>query len=157
MKRRHCITTLARIGLAGAALGACPAAVLAHAMPGPVSPPVPAPDLSFVDHHGQPQALRRWLTGQVTAVQTIFTGCSSVCPIQGALFDAAQRRLAGQALKRPVRWLSMAISTTWCRRWCCRRQRWHWRAAWPSRAILAALCRSCCRRQRPSRSRAQWM
>lgn len=109
MKRRSCITAVAAFGAVGVVLGTGPHVVLAHAAPGPVSPPLPAPDLAFIDHLGRPQDLRRWLSGQVTVVQTIFTGCSSVCPIQGALFAVAQRQLARQAPRQLVRWLSISI------------------------------------------------
>jgi protein SCO1 len=109
VNRRDCFTTLAAFGAVGLYVTAAPGQALAHFSTGPVTPPQLAPDLPFIDHLGQPQSLRRWLSGQVTAVQTIFTGCSSVCPIQGALFAAAQRQLAGQALRQPVRWLSISI------------------------------------------------
>ncbi|MDH4393889.1 MAG: SCO family protein [Aquabacterium sp.] len=109
MQRRKCLKALTLIGGLGSALGSGPSTAQIHTGPGPVTPPLPAPDLPFTDHLGRPQNLRQWMSGQVTAVQTIFTGCSSVCPIQGALFAAAQRQLAGQALRQPTRWLSISI------------------------------------------------
>jgi protein SCO1 len=107
MKRRGCLAALAALG--PLPLAGLPRIAQAHAGPGPVSPPVAAPDLVFTDHLGRPQRLRAWLTGHVTAVQTVFTGCSSVCPLQAALFAAAQKRLAGQTSRTPVRWLSISI------------------------------------------------
>lgn len=81
----------------------------AHGGPGPVEPPLDAPDLPLVDQHGRAQRLRPWMSGQVTLVQTIFTGCSSVCPVQGALFAALQQRLAARPPRQPVRLLSISI------------------------------------------------
>ncbi|HET9643434.1 MAG TPA: SCO family protein [Burkholderiaceae bacterium] len=76
---------------------------------GPVDPPVPAPDLVLVNHSGQPLRLRTWLQGRVTLVQTIFTGCTSVCPIQGALFAEVQRHVAAQPRLHAVQLLSISI------------------------------------------------
>jgi protein SCO1 len=45
-----------------------------------------APALLLTRSDGQPQPLPAALQGKVTAVQLMFTGCSSTCPIQGALF-----------------------------------------------------------------------
>jgi protein SCO1/2 len=98
MRRRDCL------GALGAALWG---SAFAHDTMGPVDPPVPAPDLMLVDHRGQPLRLRNWLQGRVTLVQTIFTGCSSVCPIQGALFAEVQRRMAPSRVT--VRLLSISI------------------------------------------------
>lgn len=71
-----------------------PAAVArAHNDPGRVQPPLPAPPLALVRHDGQRTTLPRLLTGRSTALQLMFTGCSATCPIQGALFGAAQQHL----------------------------------------------------------------
>ena len=70
-----------------------------------LSPPVAAPDVGIVDLHGQRRPLVSYLAGQVTAVQLMFTGCSSVCPLQGALFAA----LAQAVDDGSVRLLSISI------------------------------------------------
>jgi protein SCO1/2 len=46
----------------------------------------------------------QWLKGRPTAVQLIFTRCTSTCPIQGALFAAIARKL-----ERGARVLSVSI------------------------------------------------
>ena len=79
----------------------------AHEGFGPVQPPLPAPALALTDHHGQPRQLASWLPGRVWAVQTMFTACRAICPIQGALFAQVQQRLQAQRL--PVQLLSLSI------------------------------------------------
>lgn len=63
---------------------------LAHNDAGAVSPPLAVPDLRVTWHTGARGSLREALAGRVTALQTMFTGCSATCPIQGALFGALQ-------------------------------------------------------------------
>jgi protein SCO1 len=73
---------------------------LAAAQPptGWVLPRLPAPALLVTSAEGQRLALPDALAGKVSAVQLMFTGCSSTCPIQGALFAAlAERRRSGDA------------------------------------------------------------
>ncbi len=109
MNRRNCLKIVGT-----AALGntfALDAVQAAQAHLGPVKPPVPAPDLPLLDHRGQPQQLRQWLTGQVTLVQTVFTACSSVCPVQGALFAQVQQRLGAKPTRKPVLLLSVSVDT----------------------------------------------
>lgn len=48
-------------------------------------------------HAGAAAELPALLRGKVTALQLMFTGCSATCPIQGALFAEAQRRLPAKA------------------------------------------------------------
>jgi protein SCO1 len=86
-----------------------PQTAAAHGAMGPVSPPLLAPALSLTDHHGQTRAMRDALAASVTVVQTMFTGCSTVCPIQGAVFAEVQRRLAAQRTGQPVRLLSISV------------------------------------------------
>jgi protein SCO1/2 len=118
----------------------------AHDTTGPVDPPVNAPDLVLVDHLGQSRRLPGWLRGNVTLVQLIFTGCSSVCPIQGALFAEVQRRVEAQPLSRPVRLLSISVDAqgdtpdalaSWLGKMGARQP--GWAAAVPPMKALAAL------------------
>jgi protein SCO1 len=83
--------------------------VRAHDTIGPVNPPLAAPDLRLTDHLGQARSLRDWLAGRVSVVQTMFTGCTTVCPIQGALFAQVQSRLATAAARQRVQLLSLSI------------------------------------------------
>lgn len=66
-----------------------------HARFGRVDPPLTAPALPLGRADGSRTDLQRELSGRVTAVQLMFTGCSAVCPIQGALFAEVARRLPG--------------------------------------------------------------
>ncbi|HET9646433.1 MAG TPA: SCO family protein [Burkholderiaceae bacterium] len=131
-------------------LGALGATVIgsagAHDTMGPVDPPVAAPDLMLVDHLGQPRRLPSWLRGHTTLVQLIFTGCSSVCPIQGALFAEVQRRIEAQPSPGSVHLLSISIDTQgdtpqalaqWLGRMGARQP--DWSAAVPSSTALEAL------------------
>ena len=78
----------------GAGLGGWGAHALAHEGLGPVTPALPAPGLPLVLHTGERHSLAAVLRGRYTAVQLMFTGCSAVCPIQGAVFASLQQRLA---------------------------------------------------------------
>lgn len=69
-----------------------------HEGPGPVDPPRPVPLVELRDADGRGQSLASLLLSRVSAVQLMFTGCSSVCPVQGAIFAAVQQALAA----RPV-------------------------------------------------------
>ena len=59
---------------------------------GLVLPRAPAPQWPVTDVAGRRAALAARLRGRVTAVQLIFTGCSSTCPVQGAVFAAIAHR-----------------------------------------------------------------
>lgn len=105
MTRRKVLSAMG--ALAGPTL--LPRAARAHEGPGPVDPPLPAPDLGLRDQQGRARRLRGWIEGRVTLVQTIYTGCSSVCPLQGALFAEVQRRVLAQPPRQPVQLLSISI------------------------------------------------
>lgn len=97
--------------LAGAA---CPAArgqapAPGHDPFGPVRPPLALPRTRVVTHRGVATELADLLHGRITAMQLMFTGCSATCPIQGAIFAAAQRKLGGTL--PAVQWLSISIDT----------------------------------------------
>jgi protein SCO1/2 len=79
----------------------------AHSAFGPVQPALSAPALAVQDMAGKSVPLSSLLTGQVTAVQLMFTGCSATCPIQGAVFADAQARLAKE--NAGLRLLSLSI------------------------------------------------
>ena len=89
----------------GAAIGIPMAG--AHNDAGLVVPPLPAPDIPIAWHNGRHATMRAALLGRVTAVQTMFTGCSATCPIQGALFSASQSIVTGAAHR--AQWLSLSI------------------------------------------------
>jgi protein SCO1 len=135
-RRRSLVLLAACVGQARAADGM-----------GPVEPPAAAPEVTLTDHLGRTRTLRELLAGQVSVVQTMFTGCSSVCPIQGAVFAEVQRRLAKQPTRAPVQLLSLSIdplgdSPAALKAWLMRLQAQpSWLAAVPRMAELPALQR----------------
>jgi protein SCO1/2 len=88
-----------------------PRSALAHGNAGPVEPALPLPDWRLETHKGQGVNAHRLLSGQFTAIQLMFTGCSALCPLQGALFAAVQAALPAQlgAKAGRVRLLSISI------------------------------------------------
>ena len=64
---------------------------------GRIEPPVPIPDIPVRRAgDGASAGLAGMLRGRVTALHLMFTGCSSVCPIQGAIFERVQDLLPEQ-------------------------------------------------------------
>jgi protein SCO1/2 len=82
------------LGSGAAARAVEPAAPRAHFPFGPVLPVRPIPALRVTTHRGQATTLDALLQGRITALQWMFTGCSAMCPIQGALFAQTQAALA---------------------------------------------------------------
>jgi protein SCO1/2 len=80
-----------------------------HESMGPVRPPVRLSDAWVVDATARKRLLSELLLGGVTALQTIYTGCSSVCPLQGALFSAVQDSIPQIRARYPIRLLSIGI------------------------------------------------
>jgi protein SCO1/2 len=95
--RRQCLR-----GLGALALGhVIPAAQAGTAVVGGIPeghgyfyPPVPLPDFSVTDQHGKTANLQSLLADRLSALQVIFTGCTNVCPMQGATFRQLQDLLA---------------------------------------------------------------
>jgi protein SCO1 len=125
----------------------CPCPVLASDRMRVVDPPAPAPEIELTDHLGRTRPLREMLAGHISVVQTMFTGCSTVCPIQGAVFAEVQRRLAHAATKQPVQLLSISIdplndSPSALKAWLERLQaQRHWSAGVPKMDAVARLQR----------------
>lgn len=69
------------------------AAARAHEGLGPITPRRAAPTLGLTTSGGKAAALTDLLRGRWTALQLMYTSCTSTCPIQGAVFAALQRRL----------------------------------------------------------------
>lgn len=96
-------------GMASATLAAmCPRVYAQHAA-GVVTPPVRLDDAWVVDQTGRKRLLDDLLSQRITALQTIYTGCSSVCPLQGALFGAVQERMPRIRARHPIQLLSIGI------------------------------------------------
>jgi protein SCO1/2 len=134
MPRRRLLGAVGAVGAVGAmgALASCAlparaqpraAATLAAAASAPTAAAAPAPTAHFPfgavrpersvpawkvqTHLGQATDLAALLRGRITAVQLMFTGCSAICPIQGALFAQLQQRLRQRGLA--VQLLSISI------------------------------------------------
>lgn len=87
-----------RFLLASAAYLCLPAAAaeireIPHNPWGRIEPADSVPDIGISLADGTRARLRDVLRGKTTAVQFIFTGCSSMCPLQGAIFQALQSML----------------------------------------------------------------
>jgi protein SCO1/2 len=67
----------------------------AHAMPfGPIRPARALPDVALTRDDGVATTLAAETTsGRFTIVTLFFAGCSTTCPVQGAIFKATQERL----------------------------------------------------------------
>ena len=111
---------------------------------GPVLPAVSAPALPLRRHDGAKPMLAAQLRGAPTAVQLMFTGCSTVCPIQGALFSTLQAALLPERYAA-VRLLSLSIDplsddpvalSAWLRRFGARPT---WSAAAPAPRALESM------------------
>jgi len=83
--------------------------ISAHTGMGPVTPPLLVPNTWVIDEGGQERRMLDVLSGKVSAVQTMFTGCSSVCPLQGALFSAVQEGMPQLRSRRSLQLISVSI------------------------------------------------
>jgi len=88
--RRRCLARLATASIVP--LGCAP--LSAHSSIGPVEPPLPVPTVRLVDHERRALTLAQLLRGRVSALQWMFTGCSTVCPLQGAIFASVEAALS---------------------------------------------------------------
>lgn len=96
-------------GISASILAVASRDMYAHVSAGPVDAPLPTLDGWVVDQFGRRVRLQDMLLGGVTAMQTIFTGCSSVCPLQGALFSAVQDGMPRVNARYPLRLVSLSI------------------------------------------------
>ena len=92
LRRREWLCAMAALS-APLAHAAEPPAPPSHEPFGRVEPARPAAALALLRDDAQPTTLPQLLRGHITAVQLMFTGCSAICPIQGALFAELARRL----------------------------------------------------------------
>ena len=105
VSRRNLLRNVAALATAAV----CPSLYAQHGTIGLVSPPARLDDTLVVDQTGQKRLLSSILLQRVTALQTIYTGCGSVCPLQGALFSAVQGSLPKIHGRYPVQLLSIGI------------------------------------------------
>ena len=78
---------------------------------GRISPPAPVPAVKLVRHDAASTTLRELATGHVTAVQLMFTECTTTCPIQAAIFQQVQRLVPNMA-SNGLQLLSLSVNPT---------------------------------------------
>lgn len=101
LRRRQLLCAAALSGLGLAPLAS------AHGV-GAVRPPLALPRQLLVQRHdGARVELGSVLMGRLTALQLMFTGCSEVCAIQGAVFASVQAALKQHPIRCQL--LSMTI------------------------------------------------
>lgn len=88
------------LGMAAGVLAWPTEGVRAHGLLGPVVPAQPLPTVEVTLHDGRRLPLAAVLRGRLTALQLMFTGCSSICPVQGAVFAELQAVLRREAVGR---------------------------------------------------------
>ncbi|MBR7779700.1 SCO family protein [Undibacterium rugosum] len=91
-RRRQFLGQAAMLSLPAWAQAATPS----HDPFGFIRPPRRLPDISVLNSANQRIALQRLMKGKLTAVQLMFTGCSAICPLQGALFAAVAAKVPSQ-------------------------------------------------------------
>jgi protein SCO1/2 len=117
--------------------------LLAHASAGPVDPPKPPPSVELQLEDDTASTLQAVLIGRVTALQLMFTSCQAACPIQGALFAEAAKKLGDRSNSAQLLSMSIdpdhdtpALLREWLKRFGASPR---WRAARPNKAQLEAL------------------
>jgi protein SCO1/2 len=75
---------------------------------GRVIPPLPVPAVPVRCADGSSASLAALVQGRATALHLMFTGCSTVCPIQGAIFQRVQSLLPDQG-EQGIQLLSLSI------------------------------------------------
>lgn len=127
---------------AGALLLAAPR-TFAHNDAGEVSPPQAPPPVSLELDDGSKTTLKELFAGRVTALQLMFTVCQATCPIQGAIFGDALKKLGESAPAAQL--VSLSIDPDrdtpeqlrqWLKRFGANAR---WRAARPDKSQLGAL------------------
>lgn len=104
LRRRLCASAAAGVGAAMARR--LDAQILADH--GRVVPPQPIPDVPVRRADGAVAGLAGIVRGHATALHLMFTGCSTVCPIQGVIFERIQSLLPDQR-DRGIQLLSLSI------------------------------------------------
>jgi len=96
------------LGSAAVLLRPCGLWGLAHSDFGPVAPPLKMPDIPLVCSNGASRSLQSLAEGNTTAIQLMFTACTTTCPIQGTIFRHVQRLIPDQLSSR-IQLLSLSI------------------------------------------------
>lgn len=75
---------------------------------GRVKPSVPVPDVPLVRHDGVASSLLALVNHRATALQLMFTACTTTCPIQGAIFERVQKLIPDQ-MARGIQLVSLSV------------------------------------------------
>ena len=110
VRRQVCVGAAAACATAlGVGITPHARAALVAADHGRVDPPVPIPDIPVRRAgDGASAGLAGLLRGRATALHLMFTGCSTVCPIQGAIFERVQELLP-ELESRGIQLMSLSI------------------------------------------------
>jgi protein SCO1/2 len=115
----------------------------AHNDAGRVVPPQAPPAVSLTLDDGAQSSLQALLKGRVTALQLMFTSCQATCPLQGALFGEALKKLGDKVKSAQLVSISIdpgqdtpARLREWLKRFGATPR---WRAGRPEKAQLEAL------------------
>ncbi len=109
---------------------------------GPIVPPVPVPDVRLQLADGTHTDLRSLIVGKSTALQLVFTRCTTTCPMQAAIFQRVQHILT-ERMPQEGQLISLSIdpeqdSPAALREWLGRFEaRPGWIAAVPTQGDLA--------------------
>ncbi len=76
---------------------------------GRIKPPAPVPDLPLLQYDGRRTTLAALTLGRATAVQLMFTTCTTTCPIQAAIFQHVQSMLPDMAARK-IQLLSLSVN-----------------------------------------------
>jgi len=76
---------------------------------GRIRPPLPAPEIELVLNDGARSSLAKLTSGHPTAVQLMFTECTTTCPMQAAIFQRVQRLLPNAAAMG-IQLLSLSVN-----------------------------------------------
>ncbi len=111
MDIRNCQLTLQRRSFMSASVATVISAfstpTWAHNDAGVVNPPIAPPPVSLALEDKSKTTLQALLKDHVTGVQLMFTTCQATCPIQGALFADAAKKLGDRV--KPAQLLSISI------------------------------------------------
>jgi len=99
----------AAVGLLAPRTGSAAPPVRVNDHGGPVYPRIEVPNLAMGCSDETSTGLQELLRGHVTAVQLVWVGCSTTCPIQGAIFEMTQQ-LLGARVGSDIRLLSISIN-----------------------------------------------
>ena len=75
---------------------------------GRVTPPIAVPDIGVVCNDGVSTRLPQLVRDRATALQVMFTSCTTTCPIQAAIFARVQKLIPDQGA-RGIQLLSISV------------------------------------------------